>query len=244
MSTKPILFNTDMVRAILDGRKTVTRRVAFPGKDLCEFPRKEYPDGWWFRGRAYRTWDSAMRESQGVMSLCKYHPSDILYVRETWRIWRAHRYDADAHIEFRAGGEGAVVRFPHGCTDSANRDDYDSFIHKWGVRENKWRPSIHMPREAARIFLRVTDVRVERLQDITAEQILDEGVEVKFPEPKPGYISLAYTEMRLKPAARKQFADLWDRTIKKTDRALYDWGANPWVWVIEFEQISREEAQE
>ena len=106
-----------------------------------------------------------------------------------------------------------------------------------------WRPSIHMPREAARIFLRATDVRVERLQEITAEGALDEGTDVKFPEPKPSYISLAYTEMRLKPAARQSFSELWDSTIKPKDRTAYGWAANPWVWVIEFERISKEEAQ-
>lgn len=69
---KPILFNTEMVRAILDGRKTVTRRVAFSEKDLRPFQSKDYPDGWWFRGRVYRSWDDATRTPQGVMSLCRY----------------------------------------------------------------------------------------------------------------------------------------------------------------------------
>ena len=104
-----------------------------------------------------------------------------------------------------------------------------------------WHPSIHMPREAARIFLRLTDVRVERLQDITAEGALDEGTNVEFPEPKPSYISLAYTEMRLKPAARQSFASLWDSTIKPADRPTYGWEANPWVWVIEFERCEKPE---
>ena len=100
-----------------------------------------------------------------------------------------------------------------------------------------WRPSIHMPREAARIFLRVTDVNVERLQSITELDILEkEGVTVDFPQPKPSYMSLAYTETRLKPAVRKKFADLWNSTIKTADRALYGWDANPWVWVITFER--------
>lgn len=70
-----------------------------------------------------------------------------------------------------------------------------------------------------------------------------EGVTVDFPQPKPSYMSLAYTETRLKPAVRKSFADLWDSTIKPAARDLYGWDANPWVWVIEFEQIGREEAE-
>ena len=108
-----------------------------------------------------------------------------------------------------------------------------------------WRPSIHMPREAARIFLRVTDVQVERLQNITELDILEkEGIEVGFPQPRPTYMSLAYAETRLKPEVRKVFANLWDGTIKPADCTLYGWAANPWVWVIEFERISREEAED
>ena len=226
---KPILFNTDMVRAILEGRKTVTRRVVklkYDNTHLELFTNKygtrlieienevpgvttvENPDGTTTRRvRAY------------IERASPYRPGDILYVRETWRIWRAHRYDADAHIEFRAGGEGTVIRFPYGCTDSVNRDNYDRFIHKWGVRENKWHPSIHMPREAARIFLRVTDVRVEQLRDITWADALKEGCE------QPTH-----------------FDELWDSTIKKADRALYGWEADPWVWAIEFERCERQEA--
>ena len=198
---KPILFNTEMVRAILDGRKTVTRRVAFPEKDLRPFPRVEYPDGWWFRGRAYRNWDDAMREPQGVMSFCKYRPGDILYVRETWA-------KIDGEYVFRADDE-----MPEG----------------WHL--TAWRPSIHMPREAARIFLRVTDVRVERLQGISPNQCVAEGADdgTAFREIGGEFV-------------RGMFSDLWDSTIKPADLALYGWAANPWVRVIEYERISREEA--
>lgn len=80
----------------------------------------------------------------------------------------------------------------------------------------KWHPSIHMPREAARIFLRVTDVRVERLQEIDDNGIASEGLAIGDP-----------------------FDELWDRTIKKADRALYGWEADPWVWVIKFERCER-----
>ncbi len=134
---KPILFNTEMVRAILDGRKSVTRRVAFPGSDLRPFPRKDYPDGWWFRGRAYRHWDNAMREPQGVMSLCHYRHADTLYVREPF------------------------AEMPYGYVYRSDRDEPEG----WDC-DDRWRPSIHMPKEAARLFLRVTDVRAERLQSI------------------------------------------------------------------------------
>ena len=142
---------------------------------------------------------------------------DVLWVRETWSPVnvRPRRYIYKADVDRRIG-EGVGLPL---C----------------------WHPSIHMPREAARIFLRLTDVRVERLQDITAEGALDEGTNVEFPEPKPSYISLAYTEMRLKPAARQSFASLWDSTFKPADRPTYGWEANPWVWVIEFERCEKPE---
>lgn len=184
LKAKPILFNTEMVRAILDGRKTVTRRVVKPQPVVLN-----------------------------SLVIPPYKVGDILYVRETWRIWKAHRYDADAFIDFRSGGYGTILRFVHGCTDLADRDDYDHFIRKWGV-DGKWHPSIHMPKKAARIFLRVTNVRVERLQDCGNMQAKDEGC-----------------------SCCSQFARIWDGTIKKSDLVKYGWAANPWVWVIEFEMV-------
>ena len=97
------------------------------------------------------------------------------------------------------------------------------FVYKASVETPaawQWCPSIHMPREAARIFLRVTGVRVERLRDITLADALKEDCE------RPMH-----------------FDELWNSTIKKADRALYGWEADPWVWVIEFERISREEVE-
>lgn len=87
-----------------------------------------------------------------------------------------------------------------------------------------------MPREAARIFLRVTDVRVERLQDITAQGSLDEGVKLSLHGILDGESTTA------------PFAHVWDSTIKPADRATYGWAANPYVFVISFDRISKEEA--
>lgn len=138
---KPILFNTDMVRALLAGRKTVTRRVVKPQPD-----------------EHLTTGENAL---ELLAEACApYRPGDLLYVRETWT------------------QDGDVYRYKAGFCD----------------QNRKWRPSIHMPKEAARIFLRVTDVRVERLQDITELDILEkEGLSLDFPQPKPSYMSLAYT---------------------------------------------------
>lgn len=199
---KPILFNTEMVRAILEGRKTVTRRVV---KDM------DIINGWDCEadGTPIAYIDQATGDSYPPTMPCPHHPGDILWVRETW-------------------AKSMAGTFMYRADDKA-------------IMVERWHPSIHMPKEAARLFLRVTDVRVERLQDITAEGALDEGANVEFPEPKPPYISLAYTEMRLKPAARQSFANLWNSTIKPADRTICGWEANPWVWVIEFERISKDE---
>ncbi len=208
---KPILFNTEMVRAILDGRKTVTRRVAFSEKDLRPFQSKDYPDGWWFRGRVYRSWDDATRTPQGVMSLCRYRREGVLYVRETWL-----PLDGDHIIDGRKYAYRA---------DST--EDSEQLRTQYGY---KWHPSIHMPKEAARIFLRVQDVHVERVQEITGAECVREGI----PQESLKEVGEAFTV--------GQFADLWDSTVKPSDRALYGWDANPWVWVIDFERMSRDEA--
>lgn len=187
---KPILFNTEMVRAILDGRKTVTRRVVKPHYRNGEAGFRvvfNTHTGGYVRVEYFDEWENKTRNM-----VEPYHPRDILYVRETWQ------QNYDGSYAYRAG-------------------------HKF-EKDSGWRPSIHMPREAARIFLRVTDVRVERLQDITDQQAESEGV-TEYPFTSIG-----------------AFGKLWDSTIKPTDRALYGWDANPFVWVIEFEQISKEEA--
>lgn len=187
---KPILFNIEMVRAIMEGRKTVTRRVVKPQPPATSVVRK--------RGCA---WDWSFWEDcdMGHMMKLPYHPGDILWVRETWN------GDWCDHYIYKADG------------GSAKAAGY--------AAEPKWRPSIHMPREAARLFLRVTDVRVERLQDINLDppgpknQVVREGLR---------YLS--------------DFIAVWDRTIKPKDLPTYGWKANPWVWVIEFERISKDEA--
>ena len=198
---KPILFNTEMVRAILDGRKTVTRRVIRWDKAdnalSCPDRRKniEIPD------------DKIIERLCGA----PYRMADILYVRETWTILPVTPGD-----NFRPSG---VYYY---------RADGDMRPDRY--RDNGWHPSIHMPKEAARIFLRVQDVHVERVQEITGAECVREGI----PQESLKEVGEAFT--------LGQFADLWDSTVKPSDRALYGWDANPWVWVIDFERISRDEA--
>ena len=223
MSIKPILFNTDMVRAILDGRKGCTRRIvkgfipndakwgytAFTPKG-CISCRGTFADGY----------------GEKFFKLpCE--PRDILYVRETWQCWRAHRYEATADIRFRAGGDDVRLQFANGNTDSINRLDYDSFVHKWFSHNGEWKPSLFMPKEAARIFLKVTDVRMERLQEITVDGIRNEGL---------SSMAVHAGDMEI---ALKEWENLWNSTIKKSDLDSYGWNANPWVWVIEFERCEK-----
>ena len=205
MAIKPILFNTDMVRAIMDGRKTCTRRVVKTRrKDACGFYVTKRTDGS-FTGIYEYDEDERMFENQLIPP---YKPGDILYVRETW-----HRYTK------RVGkGEGCHLEEHYGYKASiANSEDV----------EEPWKPSIHMPKEAARIWLKVTDVRVERLQEITADDIRNEG------------LSSAAVHCGDMEIALKEWENLWNSTIKKSDLGRYGWNASPWVWVIEFERCEK-----
>lgn len=202
---KPILFNTEMVRAILDGRKTVTRRVVKPQSNYEAMTAA----GQITSENPITIEDGLVVTKNGDITTwgkLPYRPGDILYVRETWAVW-SPTYGMIPEIIYKADGY--------------------SQSHKM-----KWRPSIHMPREAARIFLRVTDVRVERLQDITEDDAREEGVAAEIICRKP-FEAIPSLE---------RFKKIWDSTIKPADRALYGWEANPWVWVIGFERISKEEA--
>lgn len=216
MAIKPILFNTEMVQAILDGRKTCTRRVIKPQPQsrLCytyagshkgcigkwTYPNRGAHEFW---GEEYKLPENIKDEELSKQWNPPYQTDDTLYVRETWMDYAGlTMYKADCDI-YRL--------------DSLNFAGFG------------WIPSIHMPKEAARIWLKVTDVRVERLQDITSEQIYREGVEVEYPYVLNG------------EEKRYAFSTLWNSTIKKSDLERYGWDASPWVWVIEFERCEKTE---
>lgn len=163
----PILFSADMVQAILDDRKTVTRRT--------------------------------------LKNKSRYQPGDILYIRETW-----------SELSF-----GYVYK-----ADGKNIDHLGNAI--------KWHPSTNMPKEAARIWLKVTDVRVERLQDITDIEAEKEGAQPHNPF---DYDVNKYPN-------KEHFKEIWNATIKKSDLDRYGWEANPWVWVIEFERCEKPEVKD
>ena len=223
-----------MVRAILDGRKTCTRRLLSSRQFLGMLPDKcknAAPDEFLKGKRMMFKPYCDMTDAELIMTAYKapYEPGDILYVRETWQCWRAHRYEATADIRFRAGGDDVRLQFANGNTDSINRLDYDTFVHKWFSHNGEWKPSLFMPKEAARIWLKVTDVRVERLQEIASEQISREGVEVEYPHVLNG------------EEKRYAFSTLWNSTIKKSNLDRYGWDANPYVFVIEFERCEKPE---
>lgn len=216
MRVKPILFNTEMVQAILDGRKTVTRRCV-------KFLKGENP-----KWTGYIK-DGLMLYNGRNEPCCKrpsYQPGDILYVRETWR-----------PAEIKCNGGAKYFYFADGFSDA-----------KTG--RMKWRPSIHMPKEAARIWLKVTDVRVERLQEITEEQTEAEGF--TFTPPCLSQVSEdSYCDLDGPCTSKVKYCDmssgelfgkvLWDSTIQKQDNDKYGWDANPWVFVIEFERCGKPE---
>lgn len=193
MAIKPILFNTEMVRAILDGRKTCTRRIVKDG-----IP----DDAMWgytaFTPKGYISCRGVYADGygEGFFKL-PYQPGDILYVRETWG--HPISLNSDKQYVFRADK----------IAESGFKND-----------SHIWHPSIHMPKKAARIWLNVTNVRVERLQDMTDDDAEAEGC-------------FDYTSTAL------GFPDAWDSTIKKSNLDSYGWDANPWVWVIEFERCEK-----
>lgn len=194
---KPILFNTDMVRAILEGRKTVTRRVVKLPSNIQVQDNGLYT--LYAEGTCY--------ENQHIEELeqylrTPYKVGDVLYVRETWTDHYVPNEEGKAELQYCYKADGIDIKAE--CLPGEN---------------NRWYPSIHMPKAAARIFLRVTSVRVERLQDMDTaddQEFFKEGV-----------------------ADKHSFIELWDSTVKHESQG---WYGNPYVWVIEFERIEKSEA--
>lgn len=244
MRILPILFNGEMVRAILDGRKTCTRRVVKPqwnGCDNCMCIHDEFL----YDSKSNVVYCARCGEPLSPARKPPYQPGDILYVRET--VWRETGYYVDIN--------GEIIITWH------NKFRYvasDKKPEPWGTCSWIKCPSIHMPKEAARIWLRVTDVRLERLQAITEDGAKAEGMpdSLDYPVDKAycplckgeGIIgtvdvhSLGHMDVDCPycDSHRKRFENLWD-SINQKYLDCYGWAANPWVWVIEFERCEKPE---
>ena len=228
MTTKerPILFSGPMVRAILDGRKTMTRRAV---KKTASGLVKE-PNG-------HRRWHPA---DPDAVAACPYgSPGDRLWVRETWRVASSGRnYQSQTTTVYAEHRERSTIKPRSGgaqhqsafvCSDS----DSDALLlgAYGGGKAGAWRPSTHMPRWASRIALEVTDVRIERLQDITEEDARAEGVEpIAFDW--RNYMPEREAPKLFHKTARGSFFSLWESLNGTASLA-----ANPWVWVVSFRRL-------
>ena len=225
----PILFNTEMVQAILNNRKTVTRRIIKPSYRPDESGFHVFTN----MGTKER-WAEKIDEEEMSFDPPRYvtppfQPGDILYVRETWSTRQSN-----------ACMGNTTTGCPYDNCETAPGPCFeDEYIYKatdsLDSSIRKWRPSIHMPKAAARIWLKVTDVKIQRLQDMTLDDFLRKGI-VMLPE--------AFNDPEnVYQQARTDFIDIWDSTIPKEQQALYGWAANPWVWVIEFERCRKPEVE-
>jgi hypothetical protein len=206
MKSKPILFSTPMVQAILEGTKTQTRRIVKPQ------PKQELEFFGWKLPEYIQV---AFGKGVKTESLHKFpfgEIGDLLWVRETFRP-KGHSFPIGEHFEYKATAEadGNPINEP-------------------------WKPSIFMPKDAARIFLKITNIRVERLFNISDQDAISEGVEVihRAEETVPVYKNYLISENKGTTNPRKSFLTLWE-SINGT-QSIND---NPWVWVIEFERIEK-----
>lgn len=202
MAIKPILFNTEMVRAILDGRKDATRRIVkgfIPNDAVWGYTA--------FTPKGYISCRGTFADGYGEKFFkLPCEPGNILYVRETWK------------------------KAPNGYYY------YEDWQKNVIADITKWKPSIRMPKEAARIWLKVTDVKVERLQNIT-----EDGSKAEGAIDNRGFIHSPDNEYDRIHTAREHFIEIWNSTIKKSSLDRYGWDASPWVWVIEFERCEKPE---
>lgn len=213
MRERPILFSGAMVRAILEGRKTMTRRVVKP-----------VPSDVWGHGVVTDTRSTKFGTFCGDVHVdCPYGaPGDRLWVRE--KFWHREVFHADYLMDFRYC---ATEPTPPGSVDPNDYDTLDGYWRKM--------PSIFMPRYASRITLEVTGVRVERLLEISEQDAIAEGVErVRYAvEPHDAGFRDYIGDVVLR-SARHSFETLW---VKINGRE--SWYANPWVWVVEFRRVEQ-----
>lgn len=253
MKERPILFNSEMVRAILDGMKTQTRRVIRPVPEWEDEDPQECEDAKWADYSDWHRWHFSSFDHVALKNFrkCPYGKTgDHLWVRETFRIGAWERVKGASEpfgykfaFDYKASPELNSTPWIHcsfGDGDEYENQSINDFqkaeikghplVWRDGEKELnwerghspcRWRPSIHMPRWASRIQLKITDVRVERVQEITGADVLAEGI-------RTGTFEMAGWQYI------NEFKDLWNSINKKRG---YGWNENPWVWVVEFERI-------
>jgi len=248
---KPILFNSEMVQALLDGRKSVTRRVIKVPNDYMLEPSVQEDYELFGAVNAY----NPKYDDRLINVKPKYKTGDILYVRETWQNVFETEYDRKAD-GCCANIRSIILNFdniPKICTGLSTEDSCASmkprnkyYIYKasnidFSDENNlRWRPSIHMPKEASRIFLKVTGVGVERIHDMYVDDAINEGAWGNNTPCLP--FSMLYAEHPTASCnAIASFAHIWDSTVDKKDMDKYGWNVNPWVWVYEFERVNIDE---
>ncbi|EAA7139127.1 hypothetical protein E1676_24755 [Salmonella enterica subsp. enterica serovar Beaudesert] len=210
MSERGMIFNAEMVNAILSGRKTQTRRpIKWKQTRFTEIAERDDGSLW--------PWAEDCERGGDIWFACPYGEiGDRIWVRETWQVIHDH-IDESSHVEDRT--------YAPSIPKEKDRYWHTVYAEHFGdeSREDRgfpWRPAIHMPRWASRILLEITDVRVERLRDLSEEDAKSEGIIPSAGGVLPGW------EYRI------NFRDLW-MDIYGTD----NWEANPWVWVIEFKRV-------
>lgn len=195
MKERPILFSGAMVRAILEGRKSQTRRVIRKPERL-----------------------NGLMHSGEEADWCPYgRPGDRLWARENWRNWEDEH--GGTHFKFAADGKSWLVGCSNDVDELLAEDPGTGYAIEKDTPETKWRPSIFMPRWASRITLEVTDVRVERIQEISAVDVVAEG-----------YSGHGGDNSR----ARTEFMMSWNKLNGKRG---FGWDVNPWVWVVSFKRV-------
>lgn len=211
---KPITFSTPMVQAILDGRKSMTRRVVkssmVQDTPWDELPRSMNtpPHHHENDGKFYVEFQSEVDDTKHYEIKCPYQVGDVLWVKEIWT-----QLDMDYRV---VTGKLDITEFK-GCPIAYKTDG--------GPERVFWRSSRFMPRAASRLFLKVKNIRIERLQDITAKDIRAEGL-----------TSMAVHCLDYEIAV-KEWQLLWDKLNSKRG---FGWDNNPWCWVVEFERVEKQ----
>ena len=230
MTQRPILFSTPMVQAILEGRKTMTRRIISKTGFLEQYSKAELDhdvevcqEDDWDKTKVLKGPCAVFDHGEWSIKY-KYNVGDILWVRETWKQKRfaaqiLEGYDYKANHVTWLESRGQLFTKNSGCET-----------------DEHWKPSIFMPRAACRIFLEITDITVERLNDISTADCVDEGIEKEWVVDAYWYKNYSCIGIaNYKHDPYPSFKSLWE-SINGDD----SWESNPWVWVIKFKQVSKQ----